>query len=236
MGARSCTLKAPSCRGREGTITGGGMASAAFLVLSVRLSGRLGTTTGRSTPPACLLGALEGAATSAPCFAVPSALVVIGLAEVGTLRVLERLADLDSAANDEDCEEARVERVDSEDDGREGGFGGALLAGLVPAAKYFFMVGVRGATNLESYEAGTDQNRQHAHRLTRFGNSIEYASNIFLPTLRISAFASLAVDLIKASISCPRASFCKSGGLNLSRQASALSATARRREVDLSFE
>ena len=56
-----------------------------------------------------------------------------------------------SDAKDVDREDARAERVDMEEEGRDGGLDGALFAGLFAIARYFLIVGVRGATKLDVF-------------------------------------------------------------------------------------
>lgn len=84
--------------------------------------------------------------------------------------------------------------------------------------RYFFVVGVSGAAKVS----------------TLAGSRILYASKTLLLTLRTSALASVAVNLIALSMSFARASFSRSGGLKDRTQARTLSIAIRRRVADLS--
>jgi hypothetical protein len=74
----------------------------------------------------------------------------------------------------------------------------------------------------------------HAYVSTRPGSRILYASKTLLLTLRTSALASVAVNLIAFSTSFARASFSRSGGLKDRTHARTLSNAMRRRVTDLS--
>lgn len=110
-------------------------------------------------------------------------------------------------------------------------FGSAILFRI---SRYFRVVGVRGAVKLDFVLAHSFLIQWSAHVSNLLGRSSLYASKTFLLTFLMSAFASLAVARIIASISLARASFSRSGGLKQFMQASVDSTTASRNETDLS--
>lgn len=66
-----------------------------------------------------------------------------------SLRLFRRFVAPISGTKDEDWDDVRAERVDIEEEGRDGGLDGASLVDLFVTARYFLIVGVRGATNLD---------------------------------------------------------------------------------------
>ena len=102
--------------------------------------------------------------------------------------------------------------------------------------RYFFIVGESGAAKLYLRLSGKASSKinHHAYLSTLAGSKILYASNTCLLTLRTSALASVAVNLIASSISLARASLSRSGGLKHCTHARRLSIAIKRRVTDFS--
>lgn len=127
--------------------------------------------------------------------------------------------------------------VGSKDVGRRGSEGwDRIVAVFSLTSRYFRIVGVRGAVKLPGtrQQRGTDK-KFDAYLSTLPGNRTLYASKIFLLTFLTSAFASLAVARIMASMSRARASFSRSGGLKQFIHVSMPSAAVSLKDVDLSL-